>query len=280
MGDFKHNIDVLVAGKGVLYVGRRATPGHEHEADKYLPCSFCYTFFIASELWRHAKRCPAKTVPVCPANGDEEIRMAKDCITASRMLIRGATGPTAVGFSLDSEQFVTDCIDAMHSDDVSRAVKSDSFLLLLGKVQYAKLGSSRASQVREKMRISGRIKIILRQTSGLSSANIADFISPDKFDACVAAVKSLAGVSDDQTLSGTQSFGKPSVALKAGQLLNKLAGLQIGIAIRTKNTKAKTDAVEFVELYNNEWSDIVSGIAKQSFREKVQQERHPATDFS
>ena len=86
-------------------------------------------------------------------------------------------------------------------------------------MQYNKLGSNRAGQVREKLRILGRIKIMLRSLTGESSAEIGHFITPRKFDTCIQAVQKCAEINNDRTsLSGTSVYEKPSFAVKAGPL--------------------------------------------------------------
>lgn len=177
-------------------------------------------------------------------------------------------GALAPELKLDNDKFVSDVLQTMYNDQVSPTVKSDPLLLLLGKTQYSKLGSTRAGQVREKLRILGKLKLILRQITQQTSANIGDFITPQKFANCVTAVKSLASVSDKPSLSGTKTFDKPSMVLKAGQLLKKVAGLKTGHAIQFKDVESKTAAVDFLDLYYNEWKDIVSGIAHQTSSER------------
>lgn len=64
--------------------------------------------------------------------------------------------------------------------------------------------------------------------------------------------------SDRNSLSGTNTFNKPSLAIKAGQLLKKVADLKKGEAIRKKDIEAKKAASEFVDLYRNEFTDAIS----------------------
>ena len=73
------------------------------------------------------------------------------------------------------------------------------------------------------------------------SAGIGDFISVDQYDKCVTSVKQLAVMSDNKSLSGANTFDKPSLALKAGQLLKKAAELKKGQAIRTRDIETKSD---------------------------------------
>lgn len=103
---------------------------------------------------------------------------------------------------------------------------------------------------------------------GNESASVEDFITPSQFDVCITAVKSLAMESDRNSLSGTKTFNKPSLALKASQLLKKVADLKKGLAIRKKEIEAKEAASKFVDLYRNEFTYAISRIAHQSQHER------------
>lgn len=139
---------------------------------------------------------------------------------------------------------------------------------MLGKAQLSKLGFKRASQVTEKLMIMGRLKLQLRSLLGNESASVEDFITPSQFDVCTTAVKSLAMESDRNSLSGTKTFNEPSLALKASQLLKKVADLKKGLAIRKKDIEAKEAASKFVDLYRNKFTYAISRIAHQSQQER------------
>ena len=267
MGDFNHNIEVLQNGKGTLYVGRRPTDPNA-SPQEYLPCQFCLNFYIKAELWRHTKTCGFIGTPLKDENAELEKKRAKECIAAGRYLIQGATGAKALGFQADDIAFQQDVLHRMHNDDVSRVVKSDPLILLLGKAQYAKLGSRRAGQVREKIRLLGRLKTKMRDLTGKVSANLEEFLKPECFDMCAHACKLLAVPSEKALMSGADAFLRPSVALKVGQLLKRMSILKRGQAIRTGDIQKRTEATDFIDLHQGEWADKVSGPAKQSISEQ------------
>lgn len=242
--------------KGVLFVGRRPS-SLAHRPDDYLTCQFCLAFNVKQELWRYAKHCPFRSTPVRYENAEQESKVMKDCISAGKSILQGAIGVNINGPIIDDD-FQKYVLDSFHSDEISRSFKSDYLLLMLGKAQLSKLGFRRTSQVRETLRIMGRLKLQLRSLSGIESASVEDFITPSQFDVCITAVKSLAMESDRNSLSGTNTFNKPSLAIKAGQLLKKVADLKKGEAIRKKDIEAKKAASEFVDLYRNECTDAIS----------------------
>lgn len=149
----------------------------------------------------------------------------KDGISVGKSILQGAIGVNITGPIIDDD-FQKYVLDSFYSDEISRSVKSDYLLLMLGKAQLSKLGFKRASQVTEKLMIMGRLKLQLRSLLGNESASVEDFITPSQFDVCITAVKSLAIESDRNSLSGTKTFNKPSLALKASQLLKKVADLK------------------------------------------------------
>lgn len=267
LGNFNHNVEVLMEKKGDLIVGRRPKEEERRSPEQYLPCQYCLVFYVAKELWRHTKKCPFLSKPLEYENISQEQKAAKDVATAAKMLIQGATGIGALGFEINDEQFISDVLKAMHVDEISLAIKSDQLLILLGQTQYNKLGALKACHVREKLRIMGRLKLVLRKMTAKESASIEEFIHPNLFDTCVQGVKSLAEISDSLSLSGTKTFTKPALALKAGQLLKKVAELKRGQAIRKKDVSSKEAAAEFVELYNTEWNEKIAGIAQQNLKE-------------
>lgn len=188
----------------------------------------------------------------------------KDGISVGKSILQGAIGVNITGPIIDDDlqKYV---LDSFYSDEISRSVKSDYLLLMLGKAQLRKLGFKRASQVTEKLMIMGRLKLQLRSLLGNESASVEDFITPSQFDVCITAVKSLAMESDRNSLSGTKTFNKPSLALKASQLLKKVADLKKGLAIRKKDIEAKEAASD---LYRNEFTYAISRIAHQSQQER------------
>lgn len=176
----------------------------------------------------------------------------KDCISAGKSILQGAIGVNNNGPIIDDD-FQKYVLDSFHSDEIIRSVKCDYLLLMLGKAQLSKLGFRRPSQVREKLRIMGRLKLQLRSLSGNESASVEDFITPSQFDVCITAVKSLAMESDRNSLSGANTVNKPSLALKAGQLLKKVADLKKGEAILKKEKLLGRKILKLKKLPQSLW---------------------------
>ena len=260
LGNFHHNINVLTKKSGTLIIGKRASG---KEAKDYLPCQFCLAFFLSSDLWRHTKTCKFQRDSINHEYLSEE--KAHKIISISALLMQGAS-ETSSPVDQDFEELI---IKPLKMDDVSRAVKSDPLILKFGKVQLEKLGKQRAAEVRSKLRIIGRAKLQLRNASSTKTEEyIEEFLTPATFDCCVAGVKNLCVITGSPSLSGTQVFEKPDLALKAGQLLKKLAFLKKGNAIRKRDSTQRQDAEDFISLYEAEWNDRVTGIARQNISER------------
>lgn len=63
-------------------------------------------------------------------------------------------------------------------------------------------------------------------------------------------------------------FNKPETAKKVGQLLNKLADLKNGKAVKERNLKERQESLDFSELYKVEWTDRISSIPHQTTKER------------
>jgi hypothetical protein len=266
LGNFNHNISVLLNKKGIFYVGRRPAKEKGSSASSYLPCPYCLTFLVKGELWRHAKTCSFKENKITVSNAEEVKKVADECVRSAEYILKGALGTDE--YNSSSQEFIDHVIKRFHMDNVSRAVKSDKLILLFGNMQLRKLGLQRAYQVREKMRILGRVKIELRSLTGLESAEMDDFITASKFDICMKAVGNLSGESRQRSSTGSITFVKPSLALKAGQLLIKIAGLKRGQAVRKLDLSKKDETDQFINLYKEEFSDSISSLAHHTLSER------------
>lgn len=264
MGDFNNNVEVIANKKGTLIIGKR---NKHFSPEDYLPCSQCYVFFLKKEIWRHMKKCKFRNSAVVFENKDLEKKAERQFQTTSRILMYGAGGH--IWNESFNEHYIRFVINSLTNDDISRVIKSDPLLVDFGKVQFEKLGTQRAGEVRSKLRILGRVKLELRLLTGKENSNIEEYLTSKNFDVCVEAVKKLCIVPvSKRSLSGTEILEKPDLALKAGQLLKKVAVFKRGKALRAKDTSRKEDADNFIELYLGEWSDKLGGMARVTISER------------
>ena len=156
--DFHHNVTVLLTeNNGMLIMGKQVQK--LKKPSDYLPCTYCLVFYLKEELWRHAKVCRFRSVHLFE-NEDQEKNAERQFMTDSKLLLQGACNQPSVGPYEDFHKYVG---DRLISDSVSMAIKSDALLLLFGRTQFEKLGKQRAAEVRSKLRIIGRLKLVLRE---------------------------------------------------------------------------------------------------------------------
>ncbi len=111
------------------------------------------------------------------------------------------------------------------------------------------------------MRNGARLKIKLQEITNRNVA-LEDFITGSNFDNCAKAVKDLAEISTERSLNGVIMFKKPSLALKLGSLLKKVAGLKRGKAVRAtaenrydeRSQEKRKEAEDFITLFESEWT--------------------------
>lgn len=148
----------------------------------------------------------------------------KECMKAGKMLLQGA-----VNLGEDNASGVQSCVvESMHADEISRTVKSDPLLLLFGQTQFSKLGAKRASLVREKLRLAGRLKLSIRKLTGMENAHIDDFLIPELFDACVNGVKEIAEITTQNSQSGTKVFARPFFCSQNGAVAKETRKFEKG----------------------------------------------------
>ena len=237
-----------------------------------MPCQFCLVFYLKTDMWRHVQKCDFRQHPL----GTDNQKVTKDLLKASKMLLAGALSVGPPGTTqISNEMFVEHIISRFTNDDITRTVKSDHLLLSLGTVLFEKLGTERANEVRSRMRNGARLKMKLQEITNRNVA-LEDFITGTNFDNCITAVKDLAEISTEHSLNGVIMFKKPSLALKLGSLLKKVAGLKRGKAIRAaavnrydqRSQEKRKEADDFITLFDTEWTDAVASSAHQSASER------------
>lgn len=64
------------------------------------------------------------------------------------------------------------------------------------------------------MRFLERIKRAVKSLTKADASELSKYLSPDKFDNVVEAVRTTVGVSDERSLNGVIMFTKPELAKK------------------------------------------------------------------
>ena len=132
MGNYNHNMKILDLGEGELKVVRRPTANAKVNPKDYLPCKFCYGFFLDSKLWRHAPTCKSK---------DQEADSS-----SKRMKYDGKLMLAAGRFFSGSTKLLSEnALSKMACDSVSIIVQSNETILKLGTQLLEKKETEKAN---------------------------------------------------------------------------------------------------------------------------------------
>ncbi|XP_034389167.1 uncharacterized protein LOC117731121 [Cyclopterus lumpus] len=157
----------------------------------------------------------------------------------------------------------------MAHDDVYAAVKSDACLMEYGEHLYGRCGIDRELRLRHKMRELGRLLLCSRRTNRLKT--MRDHVAPANLMHAVRAVRRASGFDCD-----TNTYERPSLALKLGCALKAISRLAESRAVAQGDRGAANDARAFRREYNASWEELVSDA---SFR-RDEREAPPLLPFA
>ncbi|XDV36910.1 hypothetical protein PO909_006624 [Leuciscus waleckii] len=239
MGNFKHNIAVLQDGKGSLKVKRK--PKAKALAGKFIHCMYCQGMYIRKELWRHVRRCPFK-----PENED-----LGD--TPGRTKVLGLAATLESTFCQQISSGVWKLLSVMKQDEVASVVRNYFSIIQFAQSLYNKHGQdpTKYEYIRQKLREVGRLLLCLR--TEFSVHNLEDAVKPANFQRVVQAVKKVSGFDEQK-----HSYQKPSLALKLGHTLKKIADIIHCRALMAEDEELIRHTDIFKKLYTSRWSELVS----------------------
>ncbi|KAI2643767.1 Lipid-A-disaccharide synthase [Labeo rohita] len=230
-GNFQHNVEVLKSGTGKIKLKRTSKQN-----------------VFRKELWRHTRRChfmPERT-------SGESVR--------AKGLGLATTAETV--FSESISQGVWKLLDPMRQDDVTTVVRNDFGILQLAQTLYNKHGhdTTKYEYIRQKLRELARVLLILRTDSIYT---IEEAVKPGNFLKVVKAVKKVSGFDEEN-----QTYAAPSLALKIGHSLQKIADIIHCRALMTENKDLMKSTEAFKSLYTSKWCELVSHTALNTLSEK------------
>ncbi|XP_057707363.1 uncharacterized protein LOC130926131 isoform X2 [Corythoichthys intestinalis] len=234
-GNFTHNARVINCGAGEMVACRR--PKKTTQSDGYRHCRFCQGLYARASLWRHVKNCPQKSFEVGPSAGQKRIQL---------VLPRPEQVSEAV-WKIACE---------MNQDNISSVVRSERHILSLGESLYnaRKPQERRNDYIRQKMREMARLLITARAITPLKTTE--DLVMPGNFPHVIQAVRAVAGYDLE-----SNSYKTPSLALKLGHSLAKVAGIVQCSAIIANCSSIAESAKQFVTLYEKNWNETISASA-------------------
>ncbi|XP_041913478.1 uncharacterized protein LOC121724972 isoform X3 [Alosa sapidissima] len=245
-GNRAHNIDVIREGSGVIVPCKQTSDSNINPND-FLHCLSCQGLFKRRFLWKHMKRCTLARQ--CGVLKPGKNRIQSLCANAQ---------PVPVGVSAKLWKLLSE----MSQDDVTHAAKNDVCIVKMGEQMFNKIGHdpSKHEYIRQKMREVGRLLLAGTQESPMKT--MEDFILPSNFPHVVNAVKDVAGFD-----SNSNSFKIPSLALKLGHSLQKIASIIECNAMISGKKKIVENAQHFKQIYRTCWNENVSSSALKTLSE-------------
>lgn len=234
-GNFDHNATVASCGAGEMVACRR--PATTRQSDDYRHCKFCQGLYARDCLWRHVRNCPQKSPEGEPPTGQKRIHL-------------DLPKPDQV------HEAVWKIACEMNQDKISLVVRSEREILSLGESIYnaRKPHERRNDYIRQKMREMARLLITAKAITPLKSTE--DLVMPNNFPHVIQAVRAVAGYELE-----SNTYKIPSLALKLGHSLAKVAGIVQCSAIIANRHAVAESAKQFATLYEKKWTESISGAA-------------------
>lgn len=110
------------------------------------------------------------------------------------------------------------------------------------------------------MREIGRLLITVREVTPL--CNMEDFVDPANFMHVITAVRKASGYDEEKC-----TFQRPSLALKLGHSLQKIASLVSFQAMMDQDSERAENAHNFSDMYAARWSELISSHALRTQQE-------------
>jgi len=248
LGNHRHNFAVVSKQEGdfiVAYRPKLEATDYRH----YTPCRYCYGYFAKDTIWKHL-------CPFAPKSVDGK---------AIPRLRKGACDLMTTGSaSMESNSGFASLLNGLRDDEVGKLVQKDYLILQLGRDMCTKFGGDmeQFSYIRFKMRQAAKILQKIRQSSGIN-LTMSDCIDPKKFSDVVNAAQQCAGLDE----AGSQ-YTTPSVALKCGGLLKKLAEIKHCQSLEREDMATADKCTSFLTLCQKRWPDSVSSVALRNIADR------------
>ena len=158
----------------------------------------------------------------------------------------------------------------MRKDEITRVAQGDQLICALGDVWLSKSMDNRLIRYRTssfRMRLAARLLLETRNLLYIPDLDMFELIMPKNFDAIAKATLLLCKSNDCDELK------HPSVALKVGYDMSRLAGLKLAQSFKIYDDIGKIDAQEFLQVMKLQWATNVSKLAHTVVNERHFKER-------
>ena len=151
----------------------------------------------------------------------------------------------------------------MLDGDVKLVAKTDPLIMEYTSKFLKRKGMQKKVYIRDKVRELARFLTAVRKQAGMADKSLDDCVSTADFKKCAEAVNELAEFDED-----TATYGKPTLALKLGQALSKVAKIVKRNPIEVRNDDRIREAELFAEQCKSEWSETIGHRALSTLRER------------
>lgn len=237
-GDHLHNVAVVKQKKGEVFLGRRSNKD-KFIVGNYGPCPSCFEWInLTANTSSHVKSCIGEN------KGSISHGKGKLVLASSYLL-----GKVASKASHRVREMV---FPTMRNDEIANVAKNDDLIVCLGDVWLAK---SMENELRcrnyssFRMRLAARLLMLLRASLKIPDLKMIDAVVPKHFNHfCEAAIEACQPSGDINL-----DLEHPSVALKIGDDLSRIAALKLGFAIEIDDEKMRKESNDFLELLKLQW---------------------------
>lgn len=242
-GNFKHNVAVLKLGHGKLVVARRSKRNGRQQMN-YLPCEYCYDFFLKQNLSRHYQKCLHRPEPyqINRPTQVSAVQTAKAFLSAT--------------VCMEEDAEVLHLLDHMRDDEVKKVVMQDSLIRRFAHLRLESFGRRSDRKLSDRHLIISGVrrlaKLVLEARSVKEDIDLDGLLCASNFDLVIQATKSLSTNREKPALNAGRLIG---------HLLNHAALIKNGIAIREDDERRRKDVRDFLKLHKAEWTYRINSAA-------------------
>ena len=265
LGNFAHNVNSIKQNKNDIVVVKR--PTKQRLVHEYLPCIHCYGFYVIEELWKHTKNCQLKSSDISTNQLDvlekaKKLLSGSSAIKQSKLLLDTACLQEQVALSVEMRALVL----SMHQDDLCEVVKRDTLLHQFGETLIKKYGPRKKNDIGQRLRQLARLLLKCREDMSNNLLGYMELLCGKHFDACLSGTFALCKLYT--TVDGRREFKIPSLALRLGHLLKKMATIKQGYCLRQDHIEGLKQAENFRQLLETEWTDAIATNAHNTLKRR------------
>jgi hypothetical protein len=231
LGNHKHNGKVLSENESSFLMNRVSSKHDILDAcDDFATCRKCFYYLPKKELQKH--KCQRQEAERDNREGDQTCNKSVKPFETS--------GSSAVMRDL--------LFGVGESGSVKFVARTDKLIMCFAEDLVAKRGMGCKTEISQAVCDLARFLIEMRRQPGMATVTMAGCIKPQRFNACVLAVKSMAGF-----IKKTKSYKDSFIAARIGRALLQLANIVRNHAELCENDERAKSAECFIQLCASKW---------------------------